>query len=75
MTLMKVTQHAGLTLVYDTDDVEDYAVSMPHDVHDLPPTATGWARRELGQAHLTLRIDFKPGKRALWVRDEDAQDG
>lgn len=72
MTRMNVAKHAGLTLVYDTDDVEDYAVSTPHDVHDLPPTATGAARHELGQAHLTLHVDFKPGKRALWVRDEDA---
>lgn len=75
MTRMSVATHGDFMLVYDTDDVEHCSFSTPHDVHDLPPTATGWARRGLGQAHLTLRVDFKPGKRAMWVRSEDAQDG
>lgn len=72
MTLMKVAEHAGLSLVYDTDDVEHCAVSTPFDVHDLPQDEAGNVRRGLGQAHLTLHIDFKPGKRALWVGCEGA---
>lgn len=72
MTRMSVATHGNFALVYDTDDVEDCSFATPHDVHDLPPTATGAARHELGQAHLTLRIDFKPGKRAMWVKAEDS---
>lgn len=71
MTRMNVATHAGLTLVYDTDDVENISFSAPHDVHELPPDGTGGIRRELGQAHLALHVDFKPGKQAVWVRDED----
>lgn len=75
MTLMKVTEHAGLTLVYDTEDVEHRTLSTPHDVHELPPGPSGWARRELGQAHLTLHIDFKPGCRAMWVKGAEGAEG
>jgi hypothetical protein len=68
MTLMKVTERAGFTLVYDTDDVEHCTVSTPHDVYDVSPSAGGGVRRELGQAHLILRVDFKLGKQAMWVK-------
>lgn len=74
MTLMRAAERSGLTLVYDTDDVEQISVSTPYDVHDLPPVGDGNVRRKLGQAHLTLRIDFKPGKRAMWVPDEEVSE-
>ncbi len=67
MTIMRVAAINGVVLTYDTDDVEDVRISTPNDVHDVGVTPSGYVRRELGQAHLHLHVDFKPGKRPLWV--------
>jgi hypothetical protein len=67
MTLMRVAAHDGMVLTYDTDDTETVHIEAPNDVHEVGHTESGAVLRELGQAHLRLRVDFKPGKRPLWV--------
>ena len=62
----------NFTLTYDSDDVENVTFSTPNDVIDVTRPEDTAVRRELGQAHLDLHIDFKPGKRALWVKDDEA---
>lgn len=62
-----VAEHGSLVLVYDTEDVENFSVSAPYDVIDITKPDDRAVRRKLGQAHLNLSIDFKPGKCALWV--------
>ena len=71
MTVMRVATINGMVLTYDTDDVEDVRISTPNDVHDVVVTPSGYVRRKLGQAHLHLRVDFKRGKRPLWVKDDE----
>lgn len=75
MTRLVVAVHDGAALTYDTDDVEWLEFSTPNDVHELPsqPGDKGM-RRELGQAHLHLTVHFKPGKRALWVKEVEVGD-
>jgi hypothetical protein len=66
----------GYTLVYDTDDVEDINVTTRNDVAEVPGPNPGAVYRELtGFTHLDLHIDFKHGKRALWVKDEELTEG
>lgn len=72
MTVMRVAVHGGQVLTYDTDDVQDITFSTPNDVHEIGVTEKGYALRELGQSHLTLRAHFKPGKRAVWVDQAEA---
>lgn len=71
MTQMRVMAHNGMVLVYDTDDVEDTKVATPHDVIDVTRAEDAAVRRRLGQAHLELHIDFKPGKKAMWVENAE----
>lgn len=72
MTLMRVASTMGAVLTYDTDDVENIEIDTPKDVIDVtPPGATSYTR-ELGQAHLVLRVDFKEGKQAVWVDRAEA---
>lgn len=71
MALMRVARHAGLVLAYDTDDVEGLEFATPNDVHDVTRPEDTAVRRELGQAHLHLAVHFKPGKRALWFKEEE----
>lgn len=71
MTQLKAASHAGFTLVYDTEDVERCSVSTPHDVYDVTPDGASASVLELGQAHLVLRVDFKPGRRPMWVADPE----
>ena len=54
-------------LVYDTDDVADQIIEAPFDVVDVTPPGTTAIKRELGAAHLNLRIAFKPGTGPSWV--------
>lgn len=70
VVLMRVAEKAGMTLVYDTDDVEDVALSTTQDVIDVTRPEDKAIRRELGQAHLVLHVDFLPGKRARWIETE-----
>jgi hypothetical protein len=67
MTLMRAATANGAVLTYDTDDVETLHIEQPHDVHDTTQPEDTAVHRELGQAHLVLRIDFKPGTDAQWV--------
>lgn len=71
VTLMRVAAHDGYVLTYDTDDVEDLRIETPNDIHEVGVTENGYPLRELGQAHLVLRIDFKDGKRAVWIDEDD----
>lgn len=75
MAVMQVYEHEGMVLTYDTDDVEDFELATPSDVIDItPPGATSY-KRKLGQAHLSLTVHFKPGKRALWIKKEELNHG
>lgn len=69
---MRVATVEGMVLTYDTNDVEAVHVETPHDVRDVGATPKGYVKRELGQAHLVLRVDFLPGKRPVWVAQADA---
>jgi hypothetical protein len=71
MTEVRAAIHKGFALIYDTDDVESINVSTPHDfVESEGPN--GAVRLELtGFSSLDLHVDFKHGKRALWVKDEE----
>ncbi len=57
MALMRVMEHAGQVLTYDTADVADVKLSTPAGVDGTP-------------ARLLLEIEFVPGKRALWVEEK-----
>lgn len=72
MTLMRVAAHDGYVLTYDTDDAAEVHIGTPADVHEVGVTENGYPLRELGQAHLELRVDFKPDKRAEWISRADA---
>lgn len=73
MTVMRVAAANGYVLTYDTDDVEDFEVSTKADHREVGVTPSGYVKRELtDDHHLTLRIDFKHGKKALWVTQADA---
>lgn len=72
MTLMRVAVANGTVLTYDTDDVENIEFSTPNDLIDVTKPEDTSIHRKLGQAHLTLTVDFKPGKRALWVDQAEA---
>lgn len=67
VTIMRILPMNGAVLTYDTDDVDDITISTPNDIHEIGVTEKGYALRELGQAHLDLHIDFKPGKKPLWI--------
>lgn len=71
---MRVLTVNGSILTYDTDDVEDMTISTPSDVIDITEPDDKFHRRKLGQAHLDLHIDFKPGKRPLWLKEDEAAD-
>jgi hypothetical protein len=72
MTIMRVaTTTIGATLAYDTDDVKDITISTPSDVIDITEAGDKFHRRELGQAHLDLHIDFRPGKKPFWIDEAD----
>lgn len=62
---------SGVVLTYDTDDVESLSFSSPRDVIDMTRPEDTAKRRKLGQAHLNLTIDFKPGKQARWISKEE----
>ncbi len=72
MTRMQAATRNGMVLIYDTDDVENIHVATPHDVIDITRLSDTARRQELGQAHLDLHIDFKPGTKPLWVKAETA---
>ena len=73
MTIMRVTAAHGHVLTYDTDDVENIEISTPADIRELPGDPGTWVKRELtGDHHLHLHIDFKHGKKAVWVDQADA---
>jgi hypothetical protein len=65
MAMVTVTEHQGMILVYDTEDVARIDFSAPHDVEYTAP-----GRAALGTAHLHLNIDFLPGKCARWIKQE-----
>ena len=67
MTVMRVAVVNGAVLTYDTEDVQDIHIETPRDVHDLPGEPGTPIHRELGQEHLTLRIDFKDGTGSRWI--------
>lgn len=67
MTLVTAAVHKGLALVYDTEDVESIELATPFDAVDVTEPGDTGTRLKVGQAHLSLRVDFLPGKRALWV--------
>lgn len=66
MTLMRVAAANGAVLTYDTDDVENIEISTPGDIRDATPPFTN-SREFTGDYHLHLHIDFKHGKKALWI--------
>lgn len=67
VTTMRLLTMNGVVLTYDTDDVEDMTISTPSDVIDITQPGDKFHRRKLGQAHLDLHIDFKPGTKPLWI--------
>lgn len=75
MTVMRIATANGAVLTYDTDDVADLRIETPADVTSEPRTdenGTGYMHHELtGNYHLVLRIDFKHGKRAVWIDEDD----
>lgn len=71
MTQIRVMTQNGYTLVYDTDDVEDITVRTQHAFSESDGP-NGTIRRELtGFTSLDVHIDFKHGKRALWVKNKE----
>jgi hypothetical protein len=76
MTQIRVTSSNGYTLVYDTDDVENIGVNNVNHVREVPGPNPSAVYRELtGDTSLHVHIDFKHGKRALWVKDEELAEG
>lgn len=63
--LARIREHEGSVLVFDWDDVESWEVQTPADVHETE--GANGVERTLGQRHLILTVDFKPGKAARWV--------
>lgn len=68
---MRVAAANGQVLTYDTDDVEDVKLSTPHDVIDITEPEDTAHHRKLGQAHLHVTVDFKPGKKPLWIGEHE----
>ena len=64
MTLMRVAAARGRVLTYDTDDAENVKIETPNVVVDVTKP---------GQAHLVLTVDFKDGKRPLWLTPDEAE--
>lgn len=61
----------GKVLRADPAGIETVGVSVSSDVIELPPEPGDTSvRRELGQQHVTITINMKPGARALWVDKE-----
>lgn len=55
----------------DPADVETLDVSVSFDKIELPPNPGDISKRyELGQQHVIITINMKPGARALWVGKE-----
>lgn len=76
VTIMRVaTTVIGATLAYDTDDVENITISTPRDVIDITKPEDKFHSRKLGQAHLDLHIDFRPGTKPFWITGDEADDG
>jgi hypothetical protein len=73
MTVMRILAHGGRFLTYDTDDVENINVQTPNDKIDVTKDGDKFARYRLGRAHLDLHIDFKEGKRPLWLMPDEAE--
>lgn len=71
MTEVRVMTHAGFTLVYDTADVEDMKVSADHHFVEGDGPNGSVHRTLTGYASLDVHIDFKHGRRALWVKDDE----
>lgn len=71
MTVMRVATVNGATLTYDTDDVENLRIEAPRDVIDITKPEDTSYHRKLGDAHLHLHIDFKPGKKPLWITEDE----
>lgn len=61
---------AGKVLRLNPADVETVDFSVSFDKIELPPTRTGAASYELGQQHVTITINMKPGARASWIGKE-----
>jgi hypothetical protein len=68
---MRVAVRNGYVLTYDTDDVEDLTFAVPIDVIDLTQPEDLYFTRGPGRVHLDLHIDFKDGKRPIWITDEE----
>jgi hypothetical protein len=73
VTQVRVRSENGYTLTYDTGDVENVHVSALNHTMEIP---SGYAmRREpTGFMSMDLHIDFKYGKQASWVKDEELAD-
>jgi hypothetical protein len=73
MTVMRILAHGGRFLTYDTDDVENIQLQTPLDAIDITKDGDRFARYKPGRAHLDLHIDFKEGKRPLWLTPDKAE--
>lgn len=71
MSIMRVARADGHVLTYNTDDVEDFKVDARCDAVSMGMRADGTHMRVPGKERLSLHVEFKPGKRPLWV-EEDA---
>ena len=72
MVARQLIEYNGSVLEYDTDDVEALDFNVGADVIETP-NDTGSIHRELGQCYADVRLRFKPGKRATWVRPEGSE--
>lgn len=73
MAEVEIVRRGNHALFYDPDDVEDLDFKVSVDAIEVPcPGAPecgcdgSTLHRVTGQHHVTVRIDFKPGKRATW---------
>jgi len=71
MTEVRAMSRNGYTLVYDTDDIENTEVSTLHHSVEVGGPGNAVHRELTGYSSLDLHIDFKHGKRALWVKDDE----
>jgi hypothetical protein len=65
----------GVALTCDSDDIADAHVCTPIDVHDVSRPEDTAIRRELGDQHVHQYIRLKPGRRAVWIREEELNHG
>lgn len=72
MTQMRVMTSNGVTLTYDTEDVENIEVSVLSEAVEIHTGPGRAVRRELtGYTQLHLHVEFKHGKRPLWVKNAE----